>query len=495
MNKQLKFITRTVFAMFLVLFFAVTMIQFVQADELRANELNSRTIKNSYKVERGSILVAGEPVAYSTPTGDSYRFVRQYANGPLYAPVTGYFSHLQGASGLESAMNQDLSGIGNAQFFTRIMNTLNGVEPQGSSIETTIDPAAQEAAMAAMTENGFEGAVVAIEPKTGRILALVSTPGYDPNTISMNDDAQIIANYRQLDEDPAKPMQNRAIAGDLYHPGSVYKLIVAAAAIEAGKATPGTEFENPAQLTLPQSTSVMQNASRTTCGSGAKATLEQAIVLSCNIPIAELAMSMDRDAVPNMANAFGFGQDLSIPLDVTPSQSPTPEDQAGVALSSIGQLNVRATPLQIAMVSAGIANNGTVMNPYLVDEIITPDLRVEKEFAPSEFSKPISSETAHAVAGMMEHGVSNPEGLAKNAGIEGVRVAGKTGTAENGQDEAGNDLPFTLWFTGFAPVDDPQVAVAVVVADGGGEAYGFEGGSYDLPTAVGKRVMEAVLSE
>ncbi|QZY50866.1 peptidoglycan D,D-transpeptidase FtsI family protein [Leucobacter tenebrionis] len=495
MNKQLKFITRTVFVMFLALFFSVTMIQFVQADELRANELNGRTIKNSYKIERGSILVDGEPVAYSTPTGDSFRFVRQYSNGPLYAPITGYYSHLQGASGLEAAMNQDLAGIGNAQFFTRIMNTLNGVEPQGSSIETTIDPAAQEAAVTAMTENGFEGAVVAIEPKTGRILALASTPSYDPNTVSMNDDAEIIANYRQLEQDPAQPLQNRAIAGDLYHPGSVYKLLVAAAAIEAGKASPSTEFDNPAQLTLPQSTHLMQNASRTTCGSGAKATLEQAIVLSCNIPIAELAMSMDENTVPNMANAFGFGQDLSIPLAVTPSQSPTPADKAETALSSIGQLDVRATPLQIAMVSAGIANAGTVMNPYLVDEIITPDLRVEKEFTPSEFSKPISSETAHAVAEMMEHGVSNPEGLAKNAGIEGVRVAGKTGTAENGQDDAGNDLPFTLWFTGFAPVDDPQVAVAVVVADGGGEAYGFEGGSYDLPTAVGKRVMEAVLSE
>jgi peptidoglycan glycosyltransferase len=147
------------------------------------------------------------------------------------------------------------------------------------------------------------------------------------------------------------------------------------------------------------------------------------------------------------------------------------------------------------MVSAGIANGGTVMKPYLVDRVITPDLRVEKDYSPEEFSKPISKKTADAVAGMMEHGVSNPEGLAQNAGINGVRVAGKTGTAENGTDENGNDLPFTLWFTGFAPVDDPEVAIAVVIEDGGGEAFGFEGGSFDLPTAVGKRVMEAVLSE
>lgn len=495
MNKQLKFLTRTVFIMFLALFFSVTMIQFVSADELRANELNMRTVKNGYKVERGSILVDGEPVAYSTPTSDTYRFVRQYSNGSLYSPITGYFSHSQGITGLELAMNQELSGSGNAQFFTRIMNTITGVAPQGSSVQTTIDPKVQEAAAAAMAEQGFEGAVVAIEPKTGRILALVSTPSFDPNLLSSNSDAEIIANYSQLDKDPSQPLQNRAIAGDLYHPGSVYKLLVAAAAIEAGEATPSTEFANPAELALPQTSRVMQNASRTTCGTDSTATLEQAIVMSCNIPIAELAMGMDPDVVPEMARAFGFEQELSVPLAVTPSVSPTPEDKAQTALSSIGQLDVRATPLQIAMVSAGIANGGTVMKPTLVDQVITPDLRVETQVTPEELAKPISAKTASAVAGMMEKGVSSSEGLARQSGIPGVRVAGKTGTAENGTTAEGNALPFTLWYTGFAPVDDPQVAVAVVIEDGGGEAYGYDGGSFDLPTAVGKRVMEAVLSE
>lgn len=495
MNKQLKFVTRTVFAMFIVLFFSVTMIQFVQADDLRANDLNGRTIKNSYKVERGSILVDGDPIAYSTPTGDEFRFVRQYADGPVYAPITGYFSHMQGMTGLEQAMNQDLSGIGNAQFFTRIMNTLNGVTPQGSSIETTIDANAQQAAVDAMSQGGFEGAVVAVEPKTGKILALAATPSFDPNALSTNDDAEIIKNYKQLENDPSRPLDNRAIAGDLYHPGSVYKLVVASAAIESGAATPDSTFDNLAQLKLPQSSSIMQNASRTTCGAGDKVSLTTAIVQSCNIPIAELAMKMDSDEIPKMAHAFGYDQDLSIPLEVTPSSSPVPEDKAQTALSSIGQLDVRATPLQIAMVSAGIANGGSVMKPYLVEKVITPDLRVEKEYSPEEFSKPISKKTAEAVAGIMEQGVTDPLGLAQNAAIDGVRVAGKTGTAENGTDEAGNDLPFTLWFTGFAPVDDPKVAVAVVIEDGGGAAYNYEGGSSDLPTAVGKQVMEAVLSE
>ena len=495
MNKPLKVITRTVFVMFIALFFSLTMIQFVQADDLRANELNSRTLQNSYKVERGSILVDGNPIASSTPTGDSFRFMREYTNGALYAPITGYYSHSQGKSGLESAMDRDLSGSGDAQFFTRLMNTLNGVSPQGSSVETTIDPAAQEAAVAALAEGGFTGAVVAIEPSTGRILALASSPSFDPNLLSSNNDADIITNYRQLEDDPARPLINRAIGGDLYHPGSVYKILVAAAAIENGSATPETKFANPAELTLPQSTAVMQNSTRETCGSGPEATLQQAMVYSCNIPIAEMAMGMDRDVIPKMAEAFGFDKQIDIPMPVTPSVAPLPSDQAQVALSSIGQLDVRSTPLQIAMVSAGIANGGTVMTPRLVDRVITPDLRVEKEFSDEQFSKPISESTAASVAAMMEAGVSQTDGYAHVAAIPGVRVAGKTGTAENGLGSDGSALPYTLWFTGFAPVDDPRVAVAVVIENGGGEAYGFEGGSYDLPTAVGKRVMEAVLSE
>ena len=495
MNKQMKALSRAVFAMFLVLFLSVTMIQFVNADELRNNPLNARTIKNGYKVERGSILVDGNPIAFSTPTSDTYRYLRQYDPGTLYAPVTGYYSRQQGMTGLEAAMNQELSGNANAQFFTRIMNTLNGVKPQGSSIDTTIDAGAQQAAYDAMAEFGFEGAVVAFEPGTGRVLAMVSTPSYDPNLLSTNDDDEIIANYNALSSDELQPLVNRAIAGDLYHPGSVYKLVTTAAAIESGAATPSTEFPNPASLQLPQSSAIMRNSDQQTCGSGSKATLESAIVYSCNIPIAEMAMGMDRDAVPNMAREFGFDQKLSIPTEVTPSTAPQPLDKAQVALSSIGQLDVRATPLQVAMVSGAIANGGKLMTPQLVDRVIAPDLRVETKFEPTELGTPISQETADAITAMMEKGVSDPTGFAHLSAIDGVRVAGKTGTAQNGIDANGNDLPYTLWYTGFAPVDDPKVAVAVVIANGGGVNFEYQGGSYDLPTAVGKRVMEAVLSE
>lgn len=491
MNKQLKFLTRVVFAMFLVLFFAVTMIQFVNADELRANQYNTRTLKNSYKVERGSILVEGNPIAFSTPTKDEYRFERQYDPGRLYAPVTGYFSRQQGMTGLEEAMNEELSGTSGFQFFTRIMRTITNVDPQGSSVETTISAKAQEASAKAM--KGYDGAVVAVEPKTGRVLALYSTPGFDPNKLSSNDDADIIKNYRKLDADPKRPLVNRAIAGDLYHPGSTYKLITAAAAIESGAADPKTTFDNPQALELPQSTKEMKNWSLQPCGPGKKVSLQQALVYSCNIPIAEMAMEMPRDEVPKMAKAFGFEQDLSIPLRVTPSVAPVPLDQAQVAISSIGQLDVRATPLQMAMVSAGIANGGEVMKPQLVRRVISPDLQVEREYDPESFSKPISKKTADTLTMMMEHVVSDADGTGHMAAIDGVRVAGKTGTAENGFEDDGTERPYTLWFTGFAPIEDPQIAIAVVIADGGGAAHHNVGSSYDLPTAVGKQVMEAVL--
>ncbi len=494
MNKQLKAISRVIFGMFIVLFFSVTMIQFVTADELRDHELNQRSIKNSYKIERGSILVGGDTVAYSTPTDDSYRFERQYSAGELYAPVTGYFSRTQGMTGLENLMNQDLSGQSGAQFFTRIMRTLTGEAPQGSSVETTLDPVVQQSAWDAM--QGFNGAAVAIVPETGEVLAMVSTPSYDPSLLSLNDDAQVIANYAQLDDDPSNPLFNRAIGGDLYHPGSTYKLLTAAAAIESGAATPASTFSNPTSLPLPQSSAVMTNAWNGACGDGAaQTTLMQAITQSCNIPIAELAMSMDRDAVPEMARAFGFEQDLSIPLSVTPSISPNPLDQAQTALSSIGQLDVRATPLQMAMVSAGIANDGVVMTPYLVSRVITPDLRTEREYEPSEFSQPISESTAQALQSMMEQVIAAPDGSGRLAYIEGARMGGKTGTAENGDDANGDARPDTLWFTGYAFMGDKQVAIAVVIEDGGGEEYGFAGRSSELPVRVGKQIMEAVLNQ
>lgn len=214
---------------------------------------------------------------------------------------------------------------------------------------------------------------------------------------------------------------------------------------------------------------------------------------SCNIPMVELSEKLPLGALSETAASFGFDQDLNIPLSVTPSVAPRPGDKAQQGLSSIGQWDVRVTPLQVAMVSAAIGNDGTVMKPTLVDRVITPDLRVESETTPQILNQAVSSGTAKAVKGMLTRGVQ--EGAAREAGIPGIPVAGKTGTAENGSDQNGDALPFTLWFTGFAPADDPKIAVAVVVEDGGGEQHNYRGTSSSIPTNISKQVMEAVLSE
>lgn len=480
-------------AMFIILFGAVTFIQVVQAPELRANAHNQRTTLNAFQVERGAILVDGTPIAYSVPTDDTYRFLRTYEDGAIYSPATGYFSHYQGITGVEAAMNDELSGTGSTQFFTRIMRIITGDSPQGSAVELTLDPVVQQAMWEAM--QGYNGAAVALEPDTGKILGMVSTPSFDPNDLSSNDDLEIIENYQALQQDPGDPLINRAIGGDLYHPGSTYKLITAAAALESGAAKPSTEFENSKSFKIPGSSSEMHNFGLSTCGSGDKVSLADAVKFSCNVPMGDIAVQMPEDEISKMAADFGFGHDLSIPLEVTPSMAPTPESKAEAALSSIGQLDVRATPLQMAMVSAGIANKGVVMHPQLIERVLAPNLTPEQNFREAELSNPISTTTAEQLTDMMVAGVNDSDGAAVKAKIEGVTVAGKTGTAQNGTDASGQDLPYTIWFTGFAPAQNPEIALAVVVEDGGGEAHNFEGTSYDIPTAIGKQIMEAVLNQ
>lgn len=493
MNRQLKQVTRLVFAMFLVLLLALTIIQFFAADSLQADARNQRTMKNSFAIERGPILVAGEPVAVSEPTDNEYKFTRVYTQGPLYAAVTGYFSRYQGATGIEAAMNRELSGEASSMFLERINRIISGQPPQGSAVELTLNPAVQEVATAAL--DGVNGAIVALDPKTGKVLAMVSTPSYDPNLLSGNNDIEIIATYKDLEADPQQPLVNRAIAGKLYHPGSTFKLIDVAAAIETGNYAPDSTFPNPATFQLPQSSAIMYNASRTACGPGETVTMEQALVLSCNIPFAELAIELNRQTVTEMAKAFGFEESLSIPLTVTPSQFPVVIDDAQLALASIGQLDVRATPLQMAMVSAAIANGGQMMKPQLVQAVVAPNLATQTGFASEIFATPISPETAATLSVMMQAVVNDPNGTAQRAAIPGVAVAGKTGTAENGKNPDGSDLPFTLWFTGFAPADDPRVAIAVVIEDGGGPKYNFQATSFDLASLIGKQVMEAVLAQ
>jgi peptidoglycan glycosyltransferase len=469
-----------VLAMFAALFVSSSVIHVVASEDIAEDSRNVRTLYESFSAERGQILVGGVPVARSIPVDTQFKFLRTYSDGEIYAPVVGYYTLNQGNAGIESALNGVLTGQANSQAFEQLVALVTGTSPEGASVALTIDPALQQVAWDALGDR--RGAVVALDPATGRILAMVSKPSFDPNPLASHQSSVVLDAYTMLNDDPANPLANRAIAGDQYFPGSVFKILMMAAALDSGRYSAESEFPNPAELALPLSTDTIKNSGGRLCGGGETVTLEEAFRLSCNIPYAELGLELGENTIGSLADAFGFGATLEIPLRVTPSTFPRGMDQAQLMLSSFGQYDVRVTPLQVAMMSAAIANNGDLMRPNLIDSIIAPNLRVLQGFEPTIYSSPVSPSTALELTRMMVGNVS--QGVASNAAIVGMDVAGKTGTAETGLDTGRS-----FWFTGFAPADAPQVVVAVVV-----EGDDSEGSGNSVAAPIARKVMEAVIN-
>ncbi len=469
--------------MFLALFVASTWIQYVKASELNADPRNSRTLYREFGINRGPIIVEGNEVAVSDPVKTSFKYQRVYNDGPLYAPVTGYYSIVYGRTGIESASNEYLNGTSDSLWWNRLEHLITGADPQGSAVTLTLNEKAQKAAYDALGNQ--RGAAVAIDVKTGAILALVSKPSYDPNELASHDSGDVVAMYKELNADKDRPLVNRAISGDTYPPGSVFKLVTAAAALENGMSSQES-LEAPTQYTLPGTSTKLNNFGGATCSPSGKISLADAIRISCNTSFAILGNELGEEALAKQSQKFGFDEDLSIPLTVTPSRYPTGQNEAQIALSAIGQQDVRVTPLQVAMISASIANDGKMMQPYLVDSVRTPDLRVVAETKPDEIGKPISEQTARELTGMMVSVVES--GTGQGAQIPGVSVAGKTGTAETGNDKNPH-----AWFTAFAPANDPQVAVAVIVENGGSAGSEATGGRVAAPIA--KAIISAVIDK
>ncbi len=484
MNAEVRRVSVLVLAMFLALFVSASTIQVVQQDALQADGRNVRTLYASFSAERGPILAGDLVIAQSLPSDDEYKYQRVYPHGELYAPVTGYFTLNGENTGLEGRLDDYLSGRANEQFFDRVNAILTGQNPKGAAVQVTIDPAVQQAAWDALGD--LKGAVVAIEPGTGRVLAMVSKPSFDPNPLTGHVQSEVLSVYEALLADPGEPLVNRTIAGDLNPPGSTFKLLVSVAALASGRYTAESELPNPPSYVLPGTSTTITNSGGGSCGGGETATIATALRLSCNIPFAILGAELGYEAIHDQALLFGFDdRDLRVPLIVDPSVFPRPESEAQLMLQSFGQGNVRATPLQIAMLSAAIANGGVLMQPTLVERITAPDLEVIEEFSPVAYERAMSPEVAATMTELMVAGVSG--GVANGARIEGVEVAGKSGTAQNGRDD-----PYTLWYTGFAPADDPQVAVAVLLEDGAGRGQSGSGNGIAGPIA--KKVIEAVLS-
>lgn len=489
MNAPLRRLSVVVIAMFFALMCASTWVQYGQAAALNDDSRNVRNIYREYGRDRGPIVVAGESVASSAPVDDPFGFQRVYSDGPLYAPVTGFFSISQ-MTGIERTANDVLNGTDDSLLLARIRALFTGGQQQGGSVELTIDPAAQQAAWDALGDQ--QGAVVALDPRTGAILAMVSKPTFDPNALAVHSTSEVDAAYLELLEDPGDPLVNRTIAGDLYPAGSTFKLIDVAMALESGNYTPDTLVPAPVEVSFPGTDHVIQNPGQGRCGAEDQVTLMYALQESCNTPFALLGTEFGADALREQAEAFGFGQDLAIPLTVTPSVFPADPDEPQTAMSAIGQFDVRVTPLQMAMVSAAVANGGVIMEPYLVATERGPNLQVTREANPREWAQPISAATASLMTDMMVNVVEN--GTGSPAQISGIQVAGKTGTAETGQEtEDGSIAPPHAWFTSFAPADDPQVVVAVVVENGGSQGSEATGARVAAPIA--RAVIEAVLDQ
>lgn len=488
MKASLKHLFIVGLVMFALLFGSVSTVQFLAAENLRNNPMNNRTLLEQLSRPRGPILIDGEPVAKSVPVDSPYKYQRQYGGkglpAEMYAGVTGYYSVIGGSTGIENAEGQMLSGMDDRFFYDQISNWLTGQENMGAAIELTINPKAQKAAWNAL--GGQKGAAVALDPKTGDVLALVSTPGWDPNPLASHERSKAQAAYDTLMKKKSQPAVNKAIGGKQYPPGSVFKLVTAAAALENTDYTPETMLDSPTRLNLPQTTATIGNAGGASCGSGGQATFKHALAKSCNTTFAKMGMDVGEDAMAEQAKKFGFGESFKSPIKVEASQFPSDLNPPQLAQSAIGQYEVRTTPMQMAMVSAAIANEGKEMQPNLVKEVKNArTLETMEKPRPKTFSRPISKQTAGYLNEMMQQVVTDGTGSA--GGISGVKVAAKTGTAQHAQGAAPH-----AWYTSFAPADDPQVAVAVVVENGGAAGSAASGGRTAGPIA--QKIMEAVIS-
>lgn len=483
MNAPIRKLALVIAVLFTSLLVSTTIIQGFQAKSINARPDNRRTLLATYGADRGAILYDSTPMAHSEQTDNQFQRLRVYPNGPLYAPVTGFFSFIYGAgNGLEAAENSLLNGSSDRLFYRRISDVFAGQRPSGANLETTINPAAQRAAYEGL--NGQRGAVVAINPRTGAILAMVSSPTYDPNLLASHDLPAVEEAWTELNDDPDKPMLNRAIS-ESYPPGSTFKLVTAAAALSTGDYTIESELHAPQVLDLPGTSADLPNYGGAACDPSGTQQMIESMRISCNTAFGWLGMEIGDDALREQAARFGIGDSLRIPMQAARSSFPSESLSPDVlAQSAIGQRDVRLTPLQVAMISAAIANRGVVMQPYLVESVLGNDLSVLDETSPQQLSEAVTPEVASQLTRMMERVVES--GTGTPAQIPGVAVAGKSGTAEVGGGQRAH-----AWFTAFAPADDPEVAVAVIVENQGDNQSESGGGRVAGPIA--KAVMEAVL--
>jgi len=479
MSNQIRRVAGVVLLLFAALFVNLNVVTLLQADELANHPSNRRLIVREYQIERGPIVVAGEAVARSVPSEGELRYLRTYPDGPLYAHLTGYYSVVLQRSGLEAVMNEDLTGRPTEVVAQNLGDIVLGSDLPGNAVELTIDPVAQEVARDALA--GREGAVVALDPRTGAVLVSYANPTFDPNPLSSHSPERIRDTWQALLDDPARPLVDRT-RQESFPPGSAFKTIVAAAALERGL-QPNTSFPDETVFDVPQTTANITNYSPGPCIGGGSITLEDALRVSCNTVFARLGVELGTEELVAQAERFGFNRTIPFELEVARSVIPHDLDVPATAQSAIGQRDVRATPMQMASVAAAIGNDGRLMRQHVVAPVRDPSGRRLRgadvgTWTQTGFDeRAVSARTAHQLEEMLVTAVA--EGTGSAARIEGATVGGKTGTAQDGETP-------TVWFVGFL---EDRVAVAVVLPDAG---EGSTGGGVAAPVA---RQVMTVLEE
>ncbi|MEU4333118.1 penicillin-binding transpeptidase domain-containing protein [Micromonospora lupini] len=497
MNAPLRRVGIVVMVLFGLLFANLNWIQAYKADEYRTSDYNGRVQVADYKRKRGNIEAGGTAVATSKETTGKLKFQRSYPGGAKYAHVLGYKPVNLADTGIEQVENDFLAGTSDQLIGDRFKDMFTGDETGGGNVLLTLSKRAQDVAYDQMRNNQVDakrGAAIAIDPRTGAVQALVSMPSFDPNPLVSHNTTEAAAEINKLEQNPDGPLKNRALSETL-PPGSTFKIVVAAAALENG-VTKTTPIPAGSSYTPPTSGTPIRNAVASICPEP-QVTLLEAVTESCNTGFAQLGVRLGADKVKEKARQFGFEQeDLTVGqlgeggLRTAASRTGdmlNPDgstDPAALAQSSIGQNNVRMTPLQGAMIAGSIANGGSQMRPYLVRQLLAPDRTTSYYTAkPRELRQPVSGQTASDLRDMMVSVVQ--KGTGQKAAISGYTVGGKTGTAQSAPDR-----PDHGWFIGFAldKNGNPVSAVCVVLEQAG------SGGSAEA-ARIGGQIMRAAIAD
>jgi peptidoglycan glycosyltransferase len=474
MHVQIRRVGLALLVLLLAVFFMLNYVQIYAANRIASNPENDRNLIREYSIKRGDIITVDQvTIARSVKTGGKYKYTRTYPGGDLYGQITGYYSRLYGSSRIEASYNDSLLGESGLISIQDIEDHFLGSGEQGDDVKLTIDSELQAAARESLGSQF--GAVVAIDPTNGDVRALWGTPSFDPTPIASHDLDEAKQAFQQLRTDQERPLVNTTTSRG-YPPGSTFKVVTTIAALESGRFTRQSTFPDEALLDIPQTDQDLTNFTKTACTGTGQIDLFTALEISCDTTFAIIGMRIHQE-VKDIADKLGFNKPIDFDIATEPSAFPEVGDDniPFRAYQGIGQGDVVATPLQMALVASAVANDGDLVKPHLVKEVIDSSGDVVSSPA-VETTRVMSSETASEITDMMVAVVEG--GTGTNAQIAGIEVAGKTGTAQSLQGAAPH-----AWFIAFAPADDPEIAVCVFVRNGGSFGAEATGGTVAAPIA------------